>query len=78
MRLFYDSRGFYRSKNKNTQLLLGRVLWKRKDYWLLWISPSDSQITGFIVTPKTVYLYNIYLATNLWDAFKYFLKITKN
>lgn len=79
MKTFYDFRSQdWIDPNKNK--LEGRVILKNKKYWLLWINKGsylESQpqfIEGFIVAPRTIYLYDVYLGTSFWDALKYFVK----
>lgn len=78
MRTFYDYRDVD-YKNPQKYPLQGRVILKSKKWWLLWIYKDSNHmmsqfIEGFIVTPRTIYLYNVYLGTSFWDAFKYFIK----
>jgi hypothetical protein len=68
----------------------GRVILKSKNYWLCWIYKDGPCLEvydnwnlkkqrlnkGFIVAPRTIYLYNIYIAKSFWDALKYFIKIS--
>jgi len=81
MRTFYD----YRSGNKSNPMenpVQGRVILKSKKYWLCWVRKDrswfDKQVLnqGFIVAPRTIYLYDIYIATSFWDALKHFIKVT--
>jgi hypothetical protein len=82
MRTFYDFRtpDWKRPKKHPLQ---GRVIFRLKDKWLLWIYQDTSildtnqLIKGFIVCPKTIYLYDVYLSKNIWDSFKYLFKKTK-
>jgi hypothetical protein len=83
MRTFYDYRHLKLLDAKKYPIQ-GRVILKSKKYWLCWIyKDSNSFIEtqrlnkGFIVAPKTIYLYNIYIATSFWDALKYFVKQKK-
>ena len=78
MRTFYD----FRTPNwKEPQKLpmQGRVILKWKNYWLLKIYKDNSlhdktPFNGYIVCPKTIYLYDVYIAKSFWDAIKYLFK----
>jgi hypothetical protein len=37
----------------------------------------NQSIKGFIVAPRSIYLYDVYLATGFWDALKKFIKKVK-
>ena len=83
MRIFYD----FRSKcydGPKKYPLQGYVLIKTKGFWLCWIYKdkhildSTQSIKKFIVAPKTMYLYNVYIAKSFWDAVKYLLKNKNN
>jgi hypothetical protein len=82
MRTFYDFRDTD-YKNPNKYPLQGYVLLKTKHLWLCWIYRDshilgfNQTIKGFIVSPKTIYLYNVYLAKSFWDAVKYLFKSKK-
>ena len=87
MKTFYDKRGGqepgYLSKMPTLE---GRVLWRTKTHWLIYISPDDyydsflsflhnedkyhTTLTGYIVIPKGVYITSCYLASGFWDGFK--------
>jgi len=75
MKTFYDNRTLD-IHNPIKYPLQGYVILSYKNKWLLWIDKdshylSGSQsIKGFIVCPKTIYLYNVYIAKNFWDALK--------
>lgn len=76
MRTFYDWRSLDR-KTPEKILLQGIVLWKTKKKWLLWIRRDHNIIAsdrmhGYIIAPRTIYLYNVYIARSLWDAIKHF------
>jgi hypothetical protein len=83
MKTFYD----FRTPDWNNPKkfpLQGKVIFRLKDKWLLWIYHDKNSILdgnqlikGFIVCPKTIYLYDIYLAKNIWDSFRYLFKKTK-
>lgn len=82
MRTFYDFRN-NNFKTPHKYPLQGVVILSTKDFWLCWIykdsylMSSNQSIKGFIVAPKTIYLYNVYIAKSFWDAFKYLLKKKK-
>lgn len=61
-----------------------KIIWKTKDYWLLKIYkdsnvfldsydnlPNNVRLSGYICTPRTIYLYDVYKATGLFDGLKY-------
>jgi len=75
MRLFYDFRSTDFTNPKKYPLQ-GYVLLKTKKFWLCWIykDPQYRMIKGFIVTPKSIYFHNIYIAKSFWDAFKYLFR----
>jgi hypothetical protein len=81
MRTFYDYR---RVKREDAQKypVQGRVILKSKKYWLCWIYKDNHGLDGqklkkgFIVAPRTIYLYNIYFPKSFWDAVKYFIKVS--
>jgi hypothetical protein len=83
MRTFYDFRTpDYANPHKHA--LQGYVLLKTKHLWLCWIYRDkqhvlgyNQTIKGFIVAPRTIYLYNVYLAKSFWDGVKYLFKIKK-
>lgn len=81
MRTFYDFRD-NDFKNAEETPLQGRVILKNKNYWLCWIYRDrhivglKQSLKGFIVAPRSIYLYNTYLATSFWDALKYFIRIS--
>jgi hypothetical protein len=83
MRTFYDFRGDYCYENPKKYPLQGYVLLKSKNYWLCWIYRDghmvamNQSIKGFIVAPRSIYLYDVYLATGFWDALKKFIKKVK-
>jgi hypothetical protein len=83
MRTFYDFRTTDFNDPKKYPLQ-GYVLIKTKMFWLCWIYKDESYldskqtIRGFIVAPKTIYLYNVYIAKSFWDAIKYLLKNKNN
>ena len=79
MKTFYDYRG-NDFKNPKKHPLQGRVILKSKKIWLCKIykdkhlSDANRGIDGFIVAPRTIYLYDVYIAKSFWDALKYFIK----
>ena len=81
MRTFYDYRGLPRADAQKYPIE-GKVILKSKNYWLCWIYKDDNWVEkqklnkGFIVAPRTIYLYNIYIAASFWDALKYFIKVS--
>ena len=83
MRTFYDYRGLPSADAKKYPVE-GRVILKSKKYWLCWIYKSNHWVEkqklnkGFIVTPRSIYLYDIYIATSFWNALKYFIKVSFN
>lgn len=82
MRTFYDFRN-QDNKDPKKYPVQGRVIFKSKFYWLIWlprdVHPLDRHnLHGFIVAPRTIYLYNIYIGRGFWDAFKYFIKLIKS
>jgi hypothetical protein len=82
MKTFYDYRHLKQSDAKKYPVQ-GRVILKSKNFWLLWISKDSNWFLGtqkpsqgFIVAPRTIYLYNVYIASSFWDAIKYFIKVS--
>ena len=81
MRTFYDYRGLPSADAKKYPVE-GRVILKSKKYWLCWIYKDNHWLDrqklnkGFIVAPRTIYLYDIYIATSFWNALKYFIKVS--
>jgi len=81
MRTFYDYRDVKQEDAKNHPVQ-GKVILKNKKYWLCWIYKDKHCLEeqtlkkGFIVAPRTIYLYNIYIAKSFWDALKYFIKVS--
>jgi hypothetical protein len=80
MRTFYDYRGM-RREDAQKYPVQGRVILKSKKYWLCWIYKDDNWFLekqklnkGFIVAPRTIYLYDIYIAKSFWDALRYLIK----
>jgi hypothetical protein len=79
MRTFYDYRGLPPADAQKYPID-GKVILKSKNYWLCWIYKDDNWVEkqklnkGFIVAPRTIYLYDIYIAT--WNALKYFIKVS--
>ena len=64
-------------KTKKKWLLWIRRNHNTKNKWLLWIRGDHNIIThdnlhGYMITPRTIYLYNVYIASSLWDAIKHF------
>ena len=78
MRTFYDFRTpNWKEPTKNP--MQGRVILKWKKHWLLKIYkdpsfPDRTPFDGYIVCPKTIYLYDVYISKSFWDALKYLLK----
>ena len=81
MKTFYDFRD-NDFKNPTKTPLQGRVILKNKKYWLCWICKDNSTVgvsqslKGFVVAPRSIYLYNTYIATSFWNALKYFIKVS--
>ncbi len=81
MKTFYDWRSADH-KDPRKYPLQGRVILKNKNFWICKIY-TDSyselldlcKIKGYIVAPRSIYLFNVYLATSFWDALKYFIKV---
>ena len=73
MKTFYDCR---KNLNSKEHPLKGRVLWKRKKYWLLYISntKNNTNIKRFVVAPRTIYLYNFSYFESFWKALIYLFK----
>ena len=82
MRTFYDYRGWPSAADAKKYPVEGRVILKSKKYWLCWIYKSNHWAEtqkipkGYIVAPRTIYLYDIYIATSFWNALKYFIKVS--
>lgn len=94
MKTFYDKRGGerpgYRSFTDNLQ---GRVIWKTKTHWLIYIDPDDyysshmswiegeprywTTLIGYIVIPKGVCIRTCYIATGFWDGVKVLFRSRK-
>ena len=82
MKTFYDYRHQKQSDAKKYPVQ-GKVIFKSKNFWLCWIYKDQNWFLerqklnqGFIVAPRTIYLYDIYIAKSFWDAFKYFIKVS--
>ena len=81
MRKFYDYRGLPPADSQKYPVE-GIVILKSKKYWLCWIYKDNHWLDGqklkkgFIVAPRTIYLYNIYFPKSFWDAVKYFIKVS--
>jgi hypothetical protein len=82
MRKFYDYRGLPPADAQKFPIE-GKVILKSKKYWLCWIYKDPNWFLerqklskGFIVAPRTIYLYDIYIATSFWNALKYFIKVS--
>jgi len=78
MRTFYDFRT-PNWKEPTKYPMQGRVILKWKKHWLLKIYkdpsfPDRTPFDGYIVCPKTIYLYDVYISKSFWDALKYLLK----
>jgi hypothetical protein len=81
MRTFYDFRDSA-DGDATKYPMQGIVILKSKKYWLCWIYKDKHCLNqylnkGFIVAPRTIYLYNIYIAKSFWDALKYYLILNK-
>jgi hypothetical protein len=84
MRIFYDWRDIDRKAPKKKPLQGYKIL-GTKDLWLCWIHKDkyllntfqQQGIKGFIVSPKSIYLYDVYMAKSLWDALKYMFRKPK-
>lgn len=77
---FYDNRDLdWENSEKNP--IQGYVLLKKKQFWFIWIRKDRinilSRITGFLVAPRTIYLYDIYVAKDFWDGLIHFIKRKK-
>ena len=77
MRTFYDFRDTD-FKNPKKYPLQGYVILKNKKFWFLWIYKDVKDIKqfikSFIVAPRTVYLYDVYMAKGFWDGLFNYLK----
>jgi hypothetical protein len=73
MKTFYDKRGKSNVHEKKEFLpLQARVIWKTKTHWLIYV-PVENQVNnlrGYMVVPRTVYIYEVYFATGFWDGLK--------
>jgi hypothetical protein len=94
MKTFYDKRGGlepgYRSSIDTVQ---GRVIWKTKTHWLIYVPKDDyyhsgmswlhnedryhTTLIGFIVIPKGVVVHSCDLATGFWDGLRTLLRSGK-
>ena len=87
MKTFYDKRGGVEPGYKsNLDTVQGRVIWKTKTHWLIYVSKDDyynafisdlqqkdnyhTTLIGYIVIPKGVIIHSCYLATGFWDGLK--------
>ena len=87
MKTFYDLRGGEKPGYKSEmESLQGRVIWKTKTHWLIYINPDDyhrssmsfihgkdhywTTLIGYIVIPKGVVITSCYLAKGFWDGLK--------
>ena len=94
MKTFYDKRGCHGvDDSPNIEALQGRVLWKTKTHWLIYISKDDyynsfisnleqrdvyhTTLIGYIVIPRGVIIHQCYLATGFWDGLKALFKSGK-
>ena len=85
MKTFYDKRGGDEpGYNSSVGTIEGRVIWKTKTHWLIYVSKDDyhhssmswihnedryhTTFIGYIVIPKGVIVYSCYLATSFWDG----------
>jgi len=73
MKTFYDMRGkFSVHEPKDFVPLQARVIWKTKTHFLIKV-PIENQINnlrGYIVIPRTIYIYKVYLAEGFLDGLK--------
>lgn len=75
MKTFYDMRGKLNwsiNDSKEFLPLQARVIWKTKTHFLIKV-PIENQINnlrGYIVIPRTIYIYKVYLAEGLIDGLK--------
>lgn len=87
MKTFYDKRGGLGvDDGPKIPALQGKVVWKTKTHWLIYISKDDyynafisgiekrdvyhTTLIGYIVIPKGVIIHQCYLATGFWDGLK--------
>lgn len=73
MKTFYDIRGKKNVHEKKDFLpLQAKVIWKTKTHFLIKV-PVENQVNnlrGYMVVPRTVYIYEVYFATGFWDGLK--------
>jgi len=94
MKTFYDLRGGETKNDKpQVETVEGRVIWKTKTHWLIYINPDDhynpilskiykddmywTTLIGYIVIPKGVRITSCYFATGLVDGLKNLFKTGK-
>jgi hypothetical protein len=87
MKTFYDLRSGEKPGHKSyMENLQGKVVWKTKTHWLIYIDPDDyyhsdmswlhgearywTTLIGYIVIPKGVCIRTCYIATGFWDGLK--------
>lgn len=87
MKTFYDKRGGAEpGHSSNVNTLQGKVIWKTKTHWLIYVDKDDyynsflsfvtneeryhTDLIGYIVIPKGVIIHSCYLATGFWDGVK--------
>lgn len=75
---FYDFRNTDH-ENPHKYPLQGYIILKTKKKMLIWIRCDgdplfNHSLHGFFVVPPSIYLYEIYIAKNFWNALKYFIK----
>ena len=94
MKTFDDKRGGVEPGYKSSiDTIQGKVLWKTKTHWLIYVSKDDyynafisnieqkdryhTTFIGYIVIPKGVVVHTCYLATGFWDGLKALLRSGK-
>ena len=76
MKNIFKKRTFFDYRNQNEKYAKkhtteGYVLIRRNNQWLVYLKKSDKlNISGLVIAPETVYLYNIYKPYNIIDAIK--------
>ena len=72
MKTFYDIRSKENVHEKTHVPLQARVIWKTKTHFLIKV-PIENEVNnlkGYMVIPRTIYIYKVYFATGLWDGLK--------
>ena len=72
MKTFYDTRGRENVHEKTYVPLQARVIWKTKTHFLIKV-PIENEVNnlkGYMVIPRTIYIYKVYFATGFWDGLK--------